>query len=282
MILVYDFMARGTLRDHLYGNSNALSWNRRLEICLAAARGIHFLHDGVNNVIHRDVKTTNILLDENWVAKVSDFGLSKIGPNGSTHVTTDVKGSIGYLDPEYYMSLWLTQKSDVYSFGVVLLEVLCGRAPIKSTVDKQQELLVKWFKKSFDEGKVDQTVDPSLKGSIKNKCLKKFVEVALSCLHDHGKQRPLMREVVTGLECARNLQQGGVHVEGKGKVGKKEMRFTKKMEGENLGRGKEESSSSSGSKGTTTSISTSTSTSRCSQEEQALVVYHQSLELDIP
>jgi serine/threonine protein kinase len=274
MILVYDFMARGTLRDHLYGSESSLSWNRRLEICLGAARGIQFLHAGVNDdkrmVIHRDVKSTNILLDEKWVAKVSDFGLSKDGPNGSTHVTTDVKGSIGYLDPEYYVSQWLSQKSDVYSFGVVLLEVLCGRPPIKSRVDKHEESLVGWFKKCFDEGKVDRTVDPVLKGTIKIKCLMKFVEVALSCLHHHGKQRPLMKDVVMGLECAWNLQHGGAHVKGKEKIRKSEEE--KEIEVESFGRVEECSSS----KGTTI-------TSTCSEEEQALVMVggiHESL--DIP
>lgn len=208
MILVYDFMARGTLRDHLYDSNQALSWERRLNICLEAARGLHFLHAGVGrqSVIHRDVKSTNILLDEDWVAKVSDFGLSKVGPNAS-HVTTDVKGSFGYLDPEYYMSLWLTKKSDVYSFGVVLLEVLCGRAPIETKVDKKnQGFLVAWVKKCFREGNIDQTVDPALKGTIGPECLKKFVDIAMSCLNDHGKQRPMMRDVVKGLEDALHLQ----------------------------------------------------------------------------
>ncbi|WJX46937.1 hypothetical protein P8452_33677 [Trifolium repens] len=207
---------------------------------------------------------------EKWVAKVSDFGLSKDGPNGSTHVTTDVKGSIGYLDPEYYVSQWLSQKSDVYSFGVVLLEVLCGRPPIKSRVDKHEESLVGWFKKCFDEGKVDRTVDPVLKGTIKIKCLMKFVEVALSCLHHHGKQRPLMKDVVMGLECAWNLQHGGAHVKGKGKIRKSEEE--KEIEVESFGRVEECSSSKD-----------TTITSTCSEEEQALVMVggiHESL--DIP
>ncbi|KAA8547892.1 hypothetical protein F0562_004321 [Nyssa sinensis] len=182
MILVYDYMSRGTLHDYLYDTDNPpLPWKQRLETCLGAARGLHYLHAGAKyRIIHRGVKTTNILLDEKWVAKVSDFELSKLNPTdmSNAHITTVVKDSFWYLDPEYARRQKLTKKSDVYSFGVVLF-----------------------------------------------KCLKKFTEISVNCLHDEGIKRPLMNDVVWYLEFALQLQEseeeginfGEVDIELKGK-----------------------------------------------------------------
>ncbi|MED6132831.1 hypothetical protein PIB30_022615 [Stylosanthes scabra] len=212
MIIVYDFMANGTLRDHLYGSCNTpLSWKQRLKICIGAGLGLEYLHSGEKfKIIHRDVKTSNILLDEEWVAKVSDFGLSKIGPNGISkfHVSTEVKGSLGYLDPEYSKTKRLTHKSDVYSFGVVLLEVLCGRAPLLRKVEGPKRCLVEWARSCQSEGPhaIDQMVDPFIRGKIAQECLSKFVEMALNCVVHEGNQRPSMEEVVEGLELALQLQ----------------------------------------------------------------------------
>ncbi|KAI4352427.1 hypothetical protein L6164_006680 [Bauhinia variegata] len=211
MILVYDFMVRGTLREHLYDSDNQLlSWKRRLEICLGAARGLHYLHTGAkHNIIHRDVKTTNILLDEKWVAKVSDFGLSKVGPTGmsKSHISTVVKGSFGYVDPAYYKRQHLTLKSDVYSFGVVLLEVLCARPPILHAVEKQQANLAEWVRKCHTNGEIDRTVDPFLRGTITPQCLNSYVDMALKCLLEDGNQRPSMNDLVWGLEFTIQLQE---------------------------------------------------------------------------
>ncbi|GJR88422.1 kinase RLK-Pelle-CrRLK1L-1 family protein [Tanacetum coccineum] len=209
MALVYEYMHNGTLSDHLHKNGTPLTWSQRLKICLGAARGLDYLHTGTgtqHGIIHRDVKTTNILLDQNYTAKIADFGLAKIGPTNEalTHVSTGVKGTFGYMDPSYFYTGRLTIKSDVYAFGVVLLEVLCGRPALDESLD---EGLAVWAQDRIKQGKVSQITDPNLEDHISKSSLKEFSRIAARCLLSNRNKRPTMSEVVGSLDLALSIQE---------------------------------------------------------------------------
>ncbi|KAL3523616.1 hypothetical protein ACH5RR_016450 [Cinchona calisaya] len=216
MILVYKYMPRGTLADNLYkiGRNNndyvPLSWMQRLRICIGAARGLDYLHTGTDyGVIHRDVKDSNILLDENFTAKISDFGLSKLEQisQSKSYVSTNVKGTMGYLDPDYLATHKLTRKSDVYAFGVVMLVVLSGRPVLDTRISGDSRSLLSCFRDCITKGQFEDIVDPYLQGKISSESLKEFLKSIEKCLQHRPKKRPTMAQLIVSLEEALERQE---------------------------------------------------------------------------
>ncbi|CAM6101018.1 unnamed protein product [Calypogeia fissa] len=202
-LLVYEFMARGSLENHLFRKGALpLAWNTRMKIAYGAAKGLAFLHVGAErhekHVIYRDFKTSNILLDSDYTAKLSDFGLAKDGPEGDkTHVSTRVMGTYGYAAPEYVMTGHLTPRSDVYSFGVVLLEMITGRKSMDKNRPSGEQNLVEWARPYLSEKrKMFRLVDPRLDGQYSPRGLHKAAVLAHNCLNRDPKARPQMQDVV--------------------------------------------------------------------------------------
>ncbi|MBA0573300.1 hypothetical protein Golob_000579, partial [Gossypium lobatum] len=202
-LLVYEFMPKGSLENHLFRRGpQPLSWVVRLKVAIGAARGLSFLHDLKSQVIYRDFKASNILLDGEFNAKLSDFGLAKAGPTGDrTHVSTQVMGTHGYAAPEYVATGRLTAKSDVYSFGVVLLELLSGRRAVDKTKVGVEQNLVDWAKPYLgDKRKLFRIMDTKLGGQYPQKSAYTAATLALQCLSAEAKLRPKMSEVLAALE----------------------------------------------------------------------------------
>ncbi|KAL2932901.1 putative serine/threonine-protein kinase PBL26 [Bienertia sinuspersici] len=214
-LLVYEYMSLGSLEDHLLdipscpGEQKALDWYKRMSIALDAAKGLEYLHDKANPpVIYRDLKSSNILLQKDFHAKLSDFGLAKLGPTGDkTHVSTRVMGTYGYCAPEYQRTGQLTAKSDVYSFGVVLLELITGRRVIDTNKPNHEQNLVSWV--SSDPSRYPELVDPLLEGDFPVKGLNQAVAIAAMCLQEEQTARPLMSDVVTALSFLTLTPQEG-------------------------------------------------------------------------
>ncbi|CAD6238078.1 unnamed protein product [Miscanthus lutarioriparius] len=208
-LLVYEFMPRGSLENHLFRKSLPLPWAIRMKIAVGAAKGLAFLHEEAERpVIYRDFKTSNILLDADYNAKLSDFGLAKDGPEGDkTHVSTRVMGTYGYAAPEYVMTGHLTSKSDVYSFGVVLLEMMTGRRSMDKNRPNGEHNLVEWARPYLGERRrFYKLVDPRLDGNFSIKGAQKTAQLAHACLSRDPKARPLMSQVVEVLKPLQNLK----------------------------------------------------------------------------
>ncbi|KAI5597513.1 hypothetical protein POPTR_002G077900v4 [Populus trichocarpa] len=205
LLLVYDFLPRGSLEDNLYGNKKdplTFGWNERYKVALGVAEALDYLHScSAQPVIHRDVKSSNILLSDDFEPQLSDFGLAKWAPTSSSHIIcTDVAGTFGYLAPEYFMYGKVNKKIDVYAFGVVLLELLSGKKPISNDLPKGQESLVMWAKPILNGGKVSQLLDSSLGDSYDLDQMERMVLAANLCVKRAPRARPQMSLVVKLLQ----------------------------------------------------------------------------------
>ncbi|KAL6328862.1 hypothetical protein AAG906_003879 [Vitis piasezkii] len=205
-------MPQGSLENHIYmrGSYNEpLSWHLRLKVVLGAAKGLAFLHSAETQVIYRDFSTSNILLDSNYNAKLSDFGLARHGPTGDeSHVSSMVMGTYGYAAPEYIATGRLTAKSDVYSFGVVLLETLSGRRAVDKGRPLAEQNLVEWAKPYLaTKSRIFRVMDKRLEGQYSLEGAHKAASLALRCLSTEPKFRPRMTEVVAALEQLQDCEE---------------------------------------------------------------------------
>lgn len=212
-LLVYEFMPKKSLEDHLFNKAyQALSWQKRLQIMLGAARGLAYLHEEIETqVIFRDFKTSNVLLDEDFTPRLSDFGLAREGPTGgNTHVSTAVMGTHGYAAPDYIETGHLTAKSDVWSFGVVLYEILTGRRSLERNRPQNDQKLLEWVRQyPADSKKFGMIVDPRLENQYSLTAARKIAKLADSCLLKSAKDRPKMSQVVDTLKQIIEVSSNG-------------------------------------------------------------------------
>ncbi|KAF7037616.1 hypothetical protein CFC21_047950 [Triticum aestivum] len=214
-MLVYDFVPNNTLYYHLHVNEVPLDWRTRVKIAAGAARGIAYLHEDCHpRIIHRDIKSSNILLDNNFEAQVSDFGLARLAADSNTHVTTRVMGTFGYLAPEYALSGKLTAKSDLYSFGVVLLELITGRKPVDSSQPLGDESLVEWARpflsQAIEHRDFGDLPDPRMENKFEENEMYHMIGAAAACIRHSAVMRPRMGQVVRALDSLAdsNLNNG--------------------------------------------------------------------------
>lgn len=205
-LLVYDFVPNDTLHYHLHGRGvPVLEWPARVKIAAGSARGIAYLHEDCQpRIIHRDIKSSNILLDNNFEALVADFGLARLAMDACTHVTTRVMGTFGYLAPEYASSGKLTERSDVFSFGVVLLELITGRKPVDASKPLGDESLVEWARplltQALETGDAGELVDARLNKNYNEVEMFRMIEAAAACIRHSASRRPRMSQVVRVLD----------------------------------------------------------------------------------
>ncbi|CAN1761564.1 PTI1-like tyrosine-protein kinase At3g15890 [Linum perenne] len=199
-LIVYDYMPNLSLLSHLHGQHSSeclLDWKKRMNIAIGSAEGIVYLHHHATpHIIHRDVKASNVLLDSNFQAQVADFGFAKFIPDGATHVTTRVKGTLGYLAPEYAMLGKASESCDVFSFGILLLELCSGKKPLEKVNATVKRTIIEWALPLACSKKFDEVADPRLDGKFEGEEMKRVVLVALVCTQTKPEKRPTMLEVV--------------------------------------------------------------------------------------
>ncbi|KAK8923625.1 putative receptor-like protein kinase [Platanthera zijinensis] len=207
-MLVYEYVNNGNLEQWLHGamrKHGVLSWESRMKVILGTAKALSYLHEGIEpKVVHRDIKSSNILIDDEFNGKVSDFGLAKLLGSGKSHVTTRVMGTFGYVAPEYANTGLLNEKSDVYSFGVLLLEGVTGRDPVDYGRPANEVNLVEWIKFMVGSRRSEELIDPSLEAKPSSKALKMALLAALRCVDPDSDKRPKMSQVVRLLEAEEN------------------------------------------------------------------------------
>lgn len=205
-LLIYEFVPNKTLEHHLHEKGlPVLEWTKRVKIALGSAKGLAYLHEDCHpKIIHRDIKSANILLDNAFEAQVADFGLAKLTNDANTHVSTRVMGTFGYLAPEYASSGKLTDRSDVFSFGVVLLELITGRKPVDATQPLGDESLVEWARplliQALETGDLSELVDPRLEKNYLEGEMLRMIEAAAACIRHSAAKRPRMVQVVRALD----------------------------------------------------------------------------------
>ncbi|KAL8040982.1 hypothetical protein ABFX02_10G135600 [Erythranthe guttata] len=212
-LIVYDYMPNLSLLSHLHGQFAGqvhLDWTKRMNIALGSAQGLLYLHHEVTpHIIHRDIKASNVLLDSNFEPLVADFGFAKLIPEGVSHMTTRVKGTLGYLAPEYAMWGKVSESCDVYSFGILLLEIVTGRKPIEKLPGGLKRTITEWAEPHITRGRVKDLADPKLRGNFDERQLMEAVNVAALCVQSEAEKRPTMREVVGLLKGGDNTIIGG-------------------------------------------------------------------------
>ncbi|KAI4338592.1 hypothetical protein MLD38_023630 [Melastoma candidum] len=203
-LLVYEYVNNGNLEQWLHGamhHRGYLTWEARMKILLGTAKALAYLHEAIEpKVVHRDIKSSNILIDDDFNAKISDFGLAKLLGAGKSHITTRVMGTFGYVAPEYANSGMLNEKSDVYSFGVVLLESITGRDPVDYGRPAPEVNLVDWLKMMVGSRRSEEVIDPNIEVRPSTSALKRALLTALRCVDPDAEKRPKMGQVVRMLE----------------------------------------------------------------------------------